>query len=40
MKSLLNVRGDAVKSCADRTDGYSVIKRRKQPERYVQWGLK
>jgi hypothetical protein len=26
MKSLLIVKGDAVKSCADRTDGYSVAK--------------
>jgi predicted transcriptional regulator len=35
-----NETGNADKTCTDRTDGYSVIKHRIQPERYVQWGLK
>jgi hypothetical protein len=40
MKSLLIVKGEAVKSCADRTDGYRVINRHIQPERYVKLCLK
>jgi hypothetical protein len=35
MNSLLIVKGDAAKSCSDRTDGYSVIKRRIQTEHYA-----